>query len=31
VKEMVSDGNVEDVLKVEVWRRIRERAVDVDG
>ncbi len=29
MKEMVSD--VEDVLKVEFWGRIRESVVDVDG
>jgi hypothetical protein len=31
MKEMVSDRNVEDVVKVEVWRRIRKRVVDVNG
>lgn len=31
VKEMVSDGNVEDVLEVEVWGGVGERVVDIDG
>jgi hypothetical protein len=31
VKEMTSDGDVEDVLEVKVWGRIREGGVDVDG
>jgi hypothetical protein len=31
VKEMVSDGDVEDVLEVKLWGRIREGGVDVDG
>ena len=31
VKEMISDGDVEDVLEVKFWGRIREGGVDVDG